>query len=67
MFVLGLCGKVLVARPAAGVASVRRHQKLPPCETEPVPVGSRMDLLLPKAEPISDPGHAFATTYLRKG
>ncbi|KAK4810725.1 hypothetical protein QYF61_007699 [Mycteria americana] len=38
---------------AAGVASVRRHQKLPPCQTEPVPAGSKTDPLLAKAEPIN--------------
>ena len=52
---------------AAGVVSVRRHQKLLPCRTEPVSAGSKMDLLLAKAEPISDAGGASVITYLRKG
>jgi len=46
----------------AGVASVRRHQKLLPCQIEPVPVGSKMDPLLAKAEPISN----AVIMYLRK-
>ena len=53
--VLGLCsnlGSQVGARVAAGVASVRRHQKLPWCQT--VPAGSTIDPVLVKAEPISD-------------
>ncbi|KAK4832272.1 hypothetical protein QYF61_021671 [Mycteria americana] len=38
----------------SGVASVRRHQKPPPCRTEPVSTISKTDLWLAKAEPISD-------------
>jgi len=34
---------------AVGVASVRRHQKLPPCQTEPVSASSKTDSLLAKA------------------
>lgn len=41
---------------APGMASVRRHQHLPPSWTEPVPAGSEMYLLLAQAEPISDSG-----------
>jgi len=37
---------------------VRRHQELPPCQTEPVPVGSKTDLLLAKAEPVGHTGSA---------
>ena len=42
----------------AGVASVRRCQKLLLCRTEPVPAGSKEDLLPTKAEPISATGSA---------
>jgi len=48
------------------VASVRSCQKLPPCPIEPVPASSEMDLLLAKAEPISDSGSASVITYLRR-
>jgi len=37
-----------------GAASVRSCQKLPPCPIEPTPAGSDTDLLLAKAEPVSD-------------
>ena len=50
-----------------GVASVRSCWKLPPCLTEPMPAGSKMDPLLAKAEPISDGGHASRIMYLRRG
>jgi len=62
--VLGLRGKVFVAGGAAGVASVRRHQELPPCWTEPVTVGSKTELA--KVEPINDAGGTSKITYLRK-
>lgn len=52
---------------AAGVASVRRHQVLPSCQTETVPDASKMEPPLPKAEPFSDAGGASVITYLRKG
>jgi len=39
---------------AAGVASVRRHQKLPPSWTQLVPASSKMDPSLAKPELISD-------------
>ena len=52
---------------ATRVASVRRHQKLLPCWTEPVPAGSKMDLLVAKAEPVSDVGSTSVIPYLRKG
>jgi len=35
---------------AIGVASVRSCQKLPPCLIKPMPAGSEMDPLLPKAK-----------------
>ena len=49
------------------MASVRSCQKLPPCPTEPMPIGSKTDPLLTKAEPISDGGSASGITDLRKG
>jgi len=52
---------------ATGLASVRSCEKLPPCLTEPVPVGSKMYPLLAKAKPISDGGSASVITYLRRG
>jgi len=44
---------------------VRSCQKLPPCLTEPVPAGSKTDLLLAKAEPSSG-GRTSGITHLRK-
>lgn len=55
---LGLHGKILAVGRAARVASVRRHQGLPPCQTEPAPDGSKTDPVLPKAEPMTDSGGA---------
>ena len=49
------------------MAFVRSCWKLPPCPTEPMPAGSKMDPLLAKAEPISDSGSVSGTTYLRRG
>ena len=50
------------------MASVRSCQKLPPCPIEPMPAGSKMDLLLAKAEPVSDGGdNTSGVTYLRRG
>lgn len=50
---------------AAGLCE--RHQKLSLCQTEPVPVSSKMELLLPKAEPLSHAGDASAIRYLGNG
>ena len=44
------------SRGAIRVASIRSCKKLPPCVTEPVPAGSKTDLLLAKAKPISNGG-----------
>lgn len=41
VIVLGLSGKVLVARKTTGMISVRRHQELPICHTEPVEASSK--------------------------
>lgn len=52
---------------AAEVASVRRHQGLPLYQAEPLSGGSKTDLLLAKAESVSDVGGVSAIPYLRKG
>jgi len=52
---------------AIGVASVRSCHKLPPCLTEPVADGSKMDPPLAKSKPISNSGSASVITYLRRG
>jgi len=49
------------------VASVRSCENLPPCVTEPMPAGSKMDPLLAKAKPISDGGSTSVISYLRRG
>lgn len=48
------------------MASVKRHQKLPSCQTEPFPAHSKTVLLVVKAQPISDNGGAPTITYLGK-
>jgi len=49
------------------VASVRSCLKLPLCPTEPAPAGSKADLLLAKAEPISDGGSPLWDNVFQKG
>jgi len=61
--ILGLCGKVLVAGGAAGLASTRRDQELASCWTEPVSASSKTESLLAKADLISDAGGASVITY----
>ena len=51
---------------ATGVASVRSCSKLPLCPIKLMPAGSKTDLLLAKAHPISNSGSASVITYLRK-
>ena len=48
------------------MASVRSSKKLPSCLIELVPAGSKTDLLLAKAKPISNGGSASVITYLRR-
>jgi len=50
-----------------GVASVRSCKKLPPCLIKPLLAGSKTDLPLAKAKPISNGGSTSAITYLRRG
>lgn len=64
--VLGLHVKVL-GEAGTGVDSIRRCWKLPMCPTESMPVNSKTDLVLAKAEPISDCGSASGITDLRRG
>jgi len=64
---MGSRGKVLVVGGAIGVASMRSCEKLPPCLIKPVSAGSKTDLPLAKAKPISNSGSASVITYLRKG
>lgn len=49
------------------MTSVREHQDLPLCQTEPVPAGSKLDPLLAEAESISNVGSVSVITYLGKG
>lgn len=46
------------------VASVRRHQKLPPYSIDPMPAGSKMDLPLRKVELIGNGGKASGITHI---
>jgi len=50
---------------ATGVALVRSCEKLPPCLTEPD--GSKMDLPLAKAKPVSNGGSVSVIVYLKGG
>lgn len=45
---------------AVGIAFVRRHQKLLPC-----PAISKINLLLPKAKPVSNIGSTSVITHLK--
>lgn len=65
-YMLGLHSKVLIVGGAVGMASVGIDQGLPPCQAEPVSDGFKINLLLPKAEPISDAGRTSAITF-KKG
>jgi len=49
------------------MAAVSSCWKLPPCPTEPMLAGSKMDLLLAKAEPIGDGGSASGITVRKRG
>ena len=46
---------------------MRSCEKLPPCLIKPVPAGSKTDLLLAKAKPISDGASTSGITYVNKG
>ena len=54
------------SKGSTGLASVRSCQKLPPCLTEPMPAGAKMDLLLAKTEPSSNGGSPSGITRLRR-
>jgi len=64
--VFGVGSKVFVAGVYRGGFS-ENMQKPPPRPTEPRPAGSKTDLLLAKAQPISDGGSTSVITYLRRG
>lgn len=49
------------------MASLRRYQKLSPCQMNPMPANSKMDSPLVEAEPTSDIGSASVIMYLRRG
>lgn len=49
----------------SAVVSVRNCQKLPLYPAEPMPDGSKTDVSLPKAEPISDSGSATGNIFKR--
>jgi len=66
-YCIGFTWQDFDSRGAAEVSFVRRHQKLPPCLTEEVSAGSKVDSLLAKAEPISNVVTVSVTTYLRRG
>ena len=53
-------------RGSKGVASVRSCEKLLPCLIKPVLAGSKTDLPLAKAKPISGGGSASGITYFRR-
>jgi len=55
------------SRGAIGVASVRSCEKLPPYLIQPVPAGSKTDLLLAKAKAIRNSGSASVIIDLTKG
>jgi len=50
-----------------GVASARSCEKVLPCLIKPVPAGSKMDLALAKAKPVSEGGSFSLITQLRRG
>lgn len=56
-----------MAGEVIGVASVRSCSRLPPCVTEPMPAGSKADLLLAKTEPGSDSGSTSGIMHLGRG
>jgi len=49
------------------VVSVRICRQLPPCLIKSVSAGSKMDLPVSKAKPISNSGSTSGITYLRMG
>ena len=65
MCVGGLRGKVLIAGGYRG-GFFEKLLEVPPLLTGPMPASPKMDLLLAKAEPISDSGSTSVIT-LKKG
>lgn len=64
---LSLHGKVVLSGGAAGISSLKRYQKLHPCQVEPVPPCSKTDLPMAKAEPVSSVDCTSVKTYFKKG
>jgi len=64
---IGLTWQDFGSSRAAGMMSMRRDQELPLCLTKTVPAGSKVDILLAKAEPIRNSGSTSVITYLRQG
>lgn len=60
------CGQILVVRTLQGWLLRKSARSFPPHLTEPMPAGSRMDLLLAKAQLIRNDGSASVMIYLRK-
>lgn len=52
---------------ATELASVRRHYKLSLCLMDPMPAGTKVGLLLAKAEPIRDVGNTSEMKELKRG
>jgi len=59
---IGFAWHVLGSGGPRRVASMRSCEKLPPCPLQPVPAGFKTELLLAKAEPISDSGSTCGIT-----
>lgn len=64
---LGLHDMVLVLQEGtAGVASMRKFQKFPPCSINPVPIILKMDMPLAEPETTSDIDSTFETAAERE-
>lgn len=64
--VLGLHGQVWVAVEGTRLTSARSCQRLPQCPSEPIPDGSKTDVLLAKVEPIRNAAKTTVVMYLRR-
>lgn len=59
LFYIGFAWPGFGCRWTNGVSSVRSWQKLHPCPAEPLPLGSKMNVLLIKAGPIRNGRNTF--------
>lgn len=64
---IGFAWQDFDSREAAGVTSLRRCQKLPPCPIQSVLDSSKTDTPLAKAKPINESGSTSVIIYLRTG